>query len=329
MRRLICRLSYHLLASCLALTGLVVTTSPVRADPAPKYDVKLLIFTAFAPETRPWIERKRITRTFHLAGIPNPVQCTAEGVCVMTTEMGKANAAISVSSVLADPPFDLSRTIFLSAGLAGGPPEIGTIGAVAWATYILDFDLIHHLVLDRERCEHDMLVERQVEPVGSEIFALNKQLVDLAFEVTKGTKLIDSERTQAYRAHYPGQAGRVPAVLQCDTVASDNYWHGLRLSAFVAALMKRQTKGAGTYCTTEMEESATADALARFGYLHRYLSLRAVGNFDQPFQGQPVRESLRQLHRQIATENLFRVGDTFVQYVLAHRAEVLARTGNR
>jgi purine nucleoside permease len=93
--------------------------------------------------------------------------------------------------------------------------------------------------------------------------------------------------------------------------------------------MKRVTKGAGTYCTTEMEDSAIADALARFGYLDHYLSLRAIGNFDQQYPGQPISESLRQLFRPLATENLYRVGDAFVSYVLAHREEVLAKTGKR
>ncbi|HLO04504.1 MAG TPA: purine nucleoside permease [Symbiobacteriaceae bacterium] len=320
------RLPCGLLACGLTLAALLAPPARAMAAPGTGYDVKVLVITAFDPEAKPWVERKRITRTFPIAGIANPVRCTDDGVCILTAKMGKANAAVSVSALLADPPFDLSRTIFLTAGLAGGPPQVGTIGSVAWAHYILDFDLFHHLVLDREGSNHDPLVERQVEPVGSELFTLNKPLVDLAYAVTKETKLSDSERAKAYRAHYPDQAGRVPGVLQCDTVAGDLYWHGRRLSAFVSELMKRQTKGAGTYCTTEMEDSATADALARFGYLDRYLNLRVIGNLDQPYSGQPVRDSLRQIYRPVATENLFRVGDAFVTYVLAHREEVLAKT---
>lgn len=317
--RLICRF----LALTLALTALA---TPAAATPDPAYDVKVLIITAFDPEERPWIERLKITRTFPVQGLAKPVRCTEEGICILTTRMGKANAAISLSALLTDPPFDLSRTIFLAAGLGGAPPQIGTIGSVAWAQYILDFDLIQHLVLDDGERRRPFM-ERQVAPVGSELARLNPQLVDLAHSVTEGTPLADSQRAQAYRAHYPGQAGRVPTVLKCDTVASDNYWHGQRISTLVAQLMKRWTNGAGTYCTTEMEESAIARALARFGHLDRYLSLRGFGNFDQPYPGQSVQNSLRNLHQDIATENLFRVGYAFVQYLLVHRAEVLAKAG--
>lgn len=320
------RLLLTLLTCYVALLTLVGCSTPTRAKDDPKFDVKLLIFTAFDPELRIWVERKPITQTFRVEGLTEPIRCTEQGVCIMMTQMGKANAAVAVSTLLSDPPFDLSRAIFMTAGLAGGPPEMGTLGAVAWADYVIDFDLFHHLVLDRETCSQEPLVERQVEPVGTELFTLNNRLVDLAYRVTKATPLIDTERARAYRTQFTGQAGRKPSVLQCDTVSSDIYWHGRRLSLFASQLVKAQTKGAGTYCTTEMEGSATAGALAHFGYLNRYLSLRAIGNFDQPYPGQPVRESLRHLHRNIAAENLFRVGDAFVQYLLAHRDEVLATT---
>lgn len=312
-----------LLASVLTIGLLIAGSRPAKAVPNRGLDVKVLIISSMELEPKPWLDRREIAQRLQVPGVGRPVSCTAEGVCILITGIGKANAAVSVSAVLGDPQFDLSRTIFLTAGVAGTPPQVAALGSVAWARYILDFDLYHYSAVGSDG--RPVLVERR-ERVGYELFTLNRALVDRAFAVTKGTSLLDDAKAKAYRAHYPNQAGRVPEVLACDTVSGDNYWHGEVLSKMVSRMMAQKTKGAGLYCTTEMEDSATAGAIRRFGYLDRYLNLRAIGNFDQPYPGQSVEASLVQHHFEFASENLYRVADAFVQYLLTHREEILALT---
>ena len=62
------------------------------------------------------------------------VRCDAAGLCLMTTAMGFANAATSVSAALSD-AFDLRHTYFLIAGIAGVDPNDGTLGGAYWARY--------------------------------------------------------------------------------------------------------------------------------------------------------------------------------------------------
>lgn len=326
-------LAAGLLASALALTALTAS-APVAAAPTAaansspaKFDVKVLVITMFEWETKPWLEREPLTRTFDVPGAYSPVRCTEEGLCVLTTGMGKTSAGLTTTAVLLNPQFDLSRTIFLTSGIAGTPPEVGTLGDAAWADYVIDFDLGHHVLPEGDASPDDLFIYASGYE-GTAVYNLNHQLVDLAYNVTKGTELLDGEKAQAYRALYGGQANRAPQVLRCDTVTGDNYWHGKELSALATDMVQDRTGGAGNYCSTQMEDNATAGALARAGYLDRYLSLRTMSNFDQPHPGQTVRESLSANSGgfPLSIENEYRVSKAFASYVLANREAVLAKT---
>jgi purine nucleoside permease len=329
MRRTMKTLAAGLLTAALLLTSPLASAPAAKAAPdtSAPFDVKVLVITMFDPETKPWLDREKITRTYTVKGAYSPVWCTEEGVCVLTTGIGKSNAGLTTTAVLADPQFDFSRTIFMTAGIAGTPPTVGTLGAAAWADHVVDFDLGHHVLPEGDRSPDDLYIYRD-NYMGTELYTLNHDLVSLAYDVTKGTELIDGDAAKAYRAYYAGQKDRKPAVLRCDTVSGDNYWHGKELSALASDMVKRRTNGTGTYCTTQMEDNATAGALARLGYLDRYLSLRTMSNFDQPHASQSVRESLKERSGgfPLAIENEYRVGKAFVNYLLAHRDEVLAKT---
>lgn len=329
MRRPLNSLAAGLLASALSLTALTAS-APIAAaaEATPKYDVKVLVLTMFEWETKPWLERESFTRTFDVPGAYSPVRCTAEGLCVLTTGMGKTSAGLTTNAVLLNPQFDLSKTIFVTSGIAGTPPEVGTLGDAAWADYVIDFDLGHHLVPETDASPDDLFIYAPSYE-GTAVYTLNKPLVDLAYGVTKGTELMDGATAQAYRALYGGQADRAPQVLRCDTVTGDNYWHGKELSALATDMVEDRTNGDGTYCSTQMEDNATAGALARAGYLDRYLSLRTMSNFDQPHPGQTVRESLSASSGgfPLSIENEYRVTKAFANFVIANRDEVLATTG--
>jgi purine nucleoside permease len=67
-----------------------------------------------------------------------------------------------------------------------------------------------------------------------------------------------------------------------------------------------------------MEDAATTTALERFGLLERYLSVRAVANYDRPAPGQSVEESFdgTEASLTLAITNAERVGAAVVEGLL-------------
>ncbi len=133
-------------AGALLAAGVGASTQPV-AQQAPQSHarkVKVLIISMFALEAQPWIDKLGLTQAVPVPGLSidyPSVHCNASDVCQLTTGMGKANAASSVSALIHSGQFDLSRAYFLVAGIAGIDPSQGTLGTAAWARYLVDSDL--------------------------------------------------------------------------------------------------------------------------------------------------------------------------------------------
>lgn len=281
------------------------------------FDVDVLVITMFDAETRPWLENEKLPVTINIPGAYGPVRCNRDGMCVLTTGMGKSNAAATMTAVLDSPRLDLRDAYFLSAGIAGTPPSNGTLGMAAWAHWVVDYDLGHHLLTEEAPDVPHGYVEFESDTAA---YRLDDDLVDMAYDLTKDLELTDSERSKEVRKHYPGQAGREPYVDICDTETGDNYWSGAGQSARADYIMNLRTDGDGDYCTTQMEDNATATALARRGHLDRYLNLRTVSNFDQPYPGQTVSEHLSTNSGAFvpSVQNAYLVGST-VAHELASR----------
>jgi purine nucleoside permease len=303
--------------------------------------LKVLIITMFQPEAEPWLAPLGLDQRIPVVGLPSeyPVlRCNRDDVCLMTTGMGHANAAASTMAVALDPQFDLSRTWFLVAGIAGIDPSVGTVGSAAWAHFLVDFGLAQEL---------DAREMPKAWPSGylgiltagpdqkprmeyhSEVFELDSTLLAKAMDLSRGIVLEDSDRARAYRAHYRQAAARsAPAVLQCDTLAGDTWWHGRHLGERASRWTKLLTDGRGHYCTTQQEDNATATALYRAGAAgrldpHRLAVLRTAANFDRPYLGQSAYESLRADSGGFgpAASNLFRVGSPLVREIVGHWSE--------
>lgn len=292
-QRLVGRLGKRLLktiaAGALVAAGIGASTQPV-AQLAPESHarkVKVLIISMFAPEAQPWIDKLGLTQEVPVPGLsidyPN-VHCNANDVCQLTTGMGKANAASSVSALIYSGKFDLQRTYFLVAGIAGIDPSQGTLGSAAWARFLVDSDLAWEI--DAREIPGNWpngFIGINTQGPGqkppldykTEVFRVNEALLQKALALSRGVVLDDNATARAYRANYPSApANQPPSVVQCDTAAGNTYWHGARLGEREAAWVKLLTDGQGTYCTTQQEDNATFEALTRGGY--RRLSCRGV-----------------------------------------------------
>src|SRR5580692_8476659 len=106
------------LALCIAAPNLACAEAPALAP-------KVLVVTMFVGEAKPWLEGEALTRKIAVPGLPKAfpeISCTDGGLCVMTTGMGYANAASSLSALVYSGRFDLAKTYFVIAGIAGVDP---------------------------------------------------------------------------------------------------------------------------------------------------------------------------------------------------------------
>lgn len=319
-----------LVAATSALVPLVAFAQEVHAP-------KVFVITMFEGETQPWLDNLDLDTTVPIPGLPEsaPNLSCGDDLCVMTTTMGFANAAASVTAVAFSDVIDLSHSYILVAGIAGVSPEEGTLGSAHWAKRAIDGGLRHQIDPREipEDWETGALVLGTSNPgeseggwaAGTEVYTLNPDLADRAFELTRDVELFDSDAAAGYRAKYTEDAAQsAPFVSICDTVSGDTYWHGAMIAEEMEARVAQLTDNAGTYCTTQMEDNATLTALERANAagrvdMDRIAVLRTGSNFDRQADGQSAAASLAADSGGFgpATENAFRVGHAFAKAIIA------------
>ena len=323
-------LAAALLTACLAPAAAAPRTPPPVA-------VKVMLVTLFGPEAAPWLAHLPLTRSVRVPGLSADypeVKCSADGICLMTTGMGHANAAASTMALVLSPRFDLSHAYFVVTGIAGIDPDVGTLGSAAWARYLVDFGLQQEFDARDAPPGWDGgyvgigAADPATRPkldYGTEVFQLDEALLQRALALSRGARLEDNASAAAYRRQYSQAAAQAaPSVLQCDTLAGDTWWHGPHLGERAARWTQLLTDGRGTYCTTQQEDNATYEALRRGAAAHR-LDLRRVAvlrtgaNFDRPHAGQTAQESLNAQSGgfPIATANLYRAAWPLVSDIVA------------
>jgi purine nucleoside permease len=305
--------------------------------------VKVMIISMFGPEGQVWLDHLGPWQDVTVAGLSPDypaVHCNRQDVCVMTTGMGHANAAASIMALTFSPRFDLRRTYFMVAGIAGIDPLQGTVGSAAWANWLVDFG-IQWEIDGREippGWNTGYLGINTTDPTQkppldyrTEVFQLNPALSNAAFALSRNVALTDDGAAQAARAKYSyAPANRPPTVIQCDTLAGDTWWSGTDLGERARQWTKILTDGKGTYCTTQQEDNATFEALTRAASAHRVdlnrvAVLRAGSDFDRPYAGQASADNLLNYASQggftIAIANLFLTGNPLVQDIVTHWGE--------
>jgi purine nucleoside permease len=289
----------------LAGAAIVASASTVRSDPnASPRAVKLLVIAPTAAEAQPWIDRFAMNDSVTVAGLraSDPaVRCNADDVCVVTTGIGKANAAASVSAVVFGGRLDLSKAYFVVAGLAAIDPSRGTVGSAAWAGYVVDFGISWEL--DARSLPNGWTTgylgidttsptEKPTLQYGSEVYPIDAALLQAAVSLSKTATLEDDDGARALRALYSGTpATQPPSVLQCDATSADTTWRGALLGARAHDWTSLMTDGSGSYCVSAREDSAAFTALERGGSAGlldatRILVLHAATAFDRPHGGQ-------------------------------------------
>lgn len=220
----------------------------------------------FPSEVDPWRERFDFPGEMPIRGTNDPLDYSPAGVAVLPTGIGKVSTAISVTALLRSESISLQDTLFLSVGVAGGPPRV-PIGSVVVAETIVDWDA---------KLRWDVAAADQ-PPIAPNPFIgnraairLNDELVSEAMTAARGVSLTPC----------PGDDPRRPMVRSGTSLCGDELWHGNERAAEASYLVDQVH--AGPYLATEMEDIAAATVLDRFDRLDRYLSIRGIQNPDRP-----------------------------------------------
>ncbi len=256
-----------------------------------------------------WVEREKLTRVWPFPQGYRDLRSNADGsVLGVVTGVGTARSTATIMALGLDPRFDLSKSYWLVAGIAGVDPHDAPLGSAVWAEWIVDGDLGHEIdareipqgwttgyIPLRKKVPYELPVDRS----EGEAYRLNPALVEWAYRLTKDTPLADSESMQKRRALYRGfpNAQRPPLVLRGDNLASMTYWHGKILNQWANDWVKYYSDGTGNYVTTAMEDTGTLQSLtwlarAKRADVNRVLVLRTASNFDMQWPGGDAAESL-------------------------------------
>lgn len=239
-------------------------------------------------ERAPWIEAESFTSTLEVQGVPATVRYTTDGLGIVPTGVGKSAAATTMTALLSSDLLDLSETLVISVGVAGGPPTAVTVGSVVIAKTVVDWDGKVRFDPDSEGSPP---IARNPYTEREPVFDLDENLVQRAARRAQEVDLATDETIRRRCRQFDESAAvDEPGVLTGTNCCADELWHGRTLAEHVQWLVDEHD--AGRYCVTEMEDFGTALALDRFDRLDQYLSVRGIANFDRPAPGETPEESL-------------------------------------
>ncbi|KAI8977734.1 purine nucleoside permease [Trametes punicea] len=279
---------------------------------------KVFIISMFDDEGSSWYGVAEFNILEHNITIPGlsplfpQVHCTMDGsICQLVTGEGEINAASTITALVYSPVFDLTKTYFLIAGIAGISPELGTLGTVTFARFAVQVALQYEFDARElpEGFAAGYVPQGSKAPdqypgalYGTEVFEVNEDLRQMALEMAKAGKLVDDVKSQKYRANYAANpvfaAGAAPpSVVACDTATADVFWTGSILAEAFENTTRLFTNETATYCTTQQEDNATLGALLRgalTGLLDfsRIIIMRTASDFDRPYPGQSAAANL-------------------------------------
>ena len=289
-----------------------------------------------------WVEREHLDQIIPLPAGYHHVRVNKDGVLGVLTGVGTARAAASLMALGLDSRFDFSKAYWVVAGIGGGDPADVSLGSAVWAEHVVDGDLAYEI--DARQIPADWPTgyvplgkgNPYEEPVrdfvGGQMYTLNAELVNWAFQLTKNVALADAlQSLRAPFAVFPN-AAKPPFVTRGDTLSSSTFWHGAKMNEWANAWTRYYTGGKGNYMVSDMEDSGALQALTFLSQagrvdLQRVLVLRTVSNYDREAPGTSAAESLKRMAKGNysaylpALEAAEMVGDKVVRDIVEHWTE--------
>lgn len=323
--------------------------SDVGISAEPLIAPKVVIVTMFeigedegdvAGEFQLWKERQALTTRIPFANSHHDIFYNEDtGVMAIVTGIGTAKSTAAVMALGMDPRFDLSKSYWLVAGIAGIDPNDASIGSAAWAEYLVDGDLAHQI--DAREMPEDWEIgyfarytkkpydPNKPEPTG-EMWQLNLGLVEWAYQLTRDLELKDYpslDKTRSLYTEHPN-AQKKPFVLKGDQLAGMTFWHGKILNDWANKWVDYWTDSKGEFVTTAMEDTGTFQSLLYLSNIgradvNRLMVLRTGSNYSMQPPGKTAAENLLQENDgyaglEASLESAYLVGSTVVDKLLSN-----------
>ncbi len=312
-------------------------------------EVKVVVITMFemgedtgdAPgEFQHWRERQGLTKRFPFPQSHHDIFMNEKtGVLGIVTGMGTSRSSSAVMALGLDPRFDFSKSYWLVAGIAGVDPENASMGSAVWAEYLVDGDYAHQI--DAREMPEDwptgyfpLFSKGPYDPnrpkPQSEVFRLNPQLVNWAYQLSKDIVLDDTAGIKLARNHYQGypEALLPPSVMKGDHLAGMTFWHGKLLNEWANKWVKYWTDGKGEFVTSAMEDTGSYQSLAYLtkagkADVNRFMVLRTASNYTMQPPGVTAAENLLKEGEDyagmgVALESAYRVGSKVVDTIVGN-----------
>ena len=293
------------------LAAMLLGCATVPAMAAAPLPVKVVVVTMFETgkltgdepgEAQLWVEREKLDHALPFPLGEYELRRNDRGMLLICTGGGITNAATSIMALGMDTRFDLSKAYWLIAGIAGGDPLDVSLGTAAWATHVVDGDLLYEIDAREIPAQwpYGLLPLGAKKPndkadgwtVDTIDFPLNAALTQWAFAHTKDHPVADSAGIAEFRKQFVGypNAIRLPFVTIGDNLSSGTYWHGEKMNGWANDWVRLQAGGSANFMMTNMEDTGTLTALRRLSRigrveLQRVLALRTASNYTMPPQG--------------------------------------------
>lgn len=341
-------------SAAIALVAVLAIPSRAHAGITP-IPVRVVIVTTFelgadtgdAPgEFQYWVERLPLPETLAFPqGYRQLRFNAARGVLGIVTGEGAERGAASIMALGSDPRFDLSKTYWIVAGIAGTDPNAASVGSAAWANWVVNGDLGFEIdardappswttgIVPFDRTTPFAPPAPARESMHGQLaYELDANLVNWAYHRTAAIPLADDAALRAIRAPYARypNATRPPFVLRGDTLSGDRFWIGASMNAWAEHWVSYSTAGHGTFVMTAEEDAGIMQSLtflAQAGRvdLHRVLVLRTASDYAMPgdrgdaagLLAQDASTTGESAYRE-ALEAAYRVGSPIVTELSAH-----------
>jgi purine nucleoside permease len=289
-------------------------------------------------EASVWVQNDHLDQVVPIPGSYSPLYCNASFEhCLVITGVLSANAAATVMAVGLSERVDLSRSYIMVAGVGGGPPNKITVGAAAWADWVVSGDLVTEL--DAREMPPDWQYPKAylgcAQPwcpdgfrTGTEVFQMDATMTSWAFRLSKDVVLQDDPKARASMQNYPEAVARgAPFVTTCAILGVNDFIHGSLMSEWSAWWVSQWTEGKGRFCMSADEEGGIFTALQRLEAagrvnMRRVMVLRVATDIDRQYPGQTAGESLAESLSStfgfVGLENIYRVGSPVVREIVAN-----------
>ncbi|SCU85176.1 LADA_0D06084g1_1 [Lachancea dasiensis] len=320
-------------------TDAVLTVSQGRFGAL--FKPKVLIINMFFKEESNWIESMDLKYNISVPMLSPEypfVHSNANySIMSVTTGEGEINAATTITALALSPLFDLTETYFLVSGIAGGTPDLTTIGSVTYPKYAVQVGLQYEIdareipanwtygYVNFDTSKDNMYPGTIY---GTEIFELNEGLRNRAMEVASNVTLNNGTvGNVAFRQKYNSSQAAYgpPKLVACDTATSDVYWSGATLEKAFSDFVSTVSNNSATYCSTQQEDNASLEAIlraAKHGLVDyaRVTIMRSISDFDRAPEGYSATEffftSGLQGGSKSAFTNLYLAGKPFVEDII-------------